>query len=446
MSFMNRIKDVNEMSEARQAWQDKFLELSKKKPARIDAKKEEIALWAIKSYKGDAGFMVDSPTIGNSSIAGAFWEGLRAHFIRQPFVRAIQSEISDLKDDVVVSIKSQKQGQDLYNKHAEQFLRDMYKAHRNGKQRFGENYKALTAWVKKHFKMDEDTGEAAGFGSRITEAKGLGKGGKKADGSLTRAERKKKNKAAWKKMKPETKKKYTGDVPMPSAPASAKKREAKQGNKAEGFMGRVTSIQEGRLPSHFKVIRLNPGILLVLDSKNGEAYTQSKSFLSGHEADDIENMLAKKGYRLAGDWTGQDVSSYVEDVNFDEDAFLSEGYVKLGADRDRFSTKLLDDYVLHSAPGKREGVMGVAHSFFDRVEMSANVREYKGDAGFHALGSRPSKKEIKVAHEQVLKALRKGNRPYNTYRNHDWGSIKESVDESTFEARIYSNAAKNLKF
>lgn len=41
---------------------------------------------------------------------------------------------------------------------------------------------------------------------------------------MTRAERKKKNKAAWKKMSPAEKKKFNGDVAMPSAPADAKKK------------------------------------------------------------------------------------------------------------------------------------------------------------------------------------------------------------------------------
>lgn len=111
------------------------------------ASKEEIAAWAMDSYKGDADFMVRSPSIGSGSFASHFWEGLRSHFIAQRFIRHIQESISEAKGEAAVSIESQDEGTDLYKRHAEKFLRDMYRAHGNGRQPFGDNWRAIDAWV-----------------------------------------------------------------------------------------------------------------------------------------------------------------------------------------------------------------------------------------------------------------------------------------------------------
>jgi len=115
---------------------------------------EDIAIWAQSSYQGDAAFMVNAPYLGGGSIASSFWEGLRAHFISQPFIRAIQGNIAELRDEICVSIISQNEGTKLYKKYAEKFLTDMFKAHKNGKQPFGDNYQAITRWVKDHYKEE----------------------------------------------------------------------------------------------------------------------------------------------------------------------------------------------------------------------------------------------------------------------------------------------------
>jgi hypothetical protein len=113
------------------------------------ASKEEIAAWAMESYpeRGDASFMVRSPSMGGGSFASHFWEGLRSYFIARPFIRAIQEALSEAKGEVSVSVESQQEGQDLYQKHAEDFLRAMYRAHNNGRAPFGDKWQAVDQWV-----------------------------------------------------------------------------------------------------------------------------------------------------------------------------------------------------------------------------------------------------------------------------------------------------------
>lgn len=119
---------------------------SKKTFVTCVAKDEEIAAWAIRSYRGDASWMVSSPFLGGG-LAGDLWQGLRAHFVSRPFVHAICLQIAEIRDEVAVSIASQELGAKLYKENAEEFLRAMYVAHRSGQLLFGENDTAIREWV-----------------------------------------------------------------------------------------------------------------------------------------------------------------------------------------------------------------------------------------------------------------------------------------------------------
>ena len=125
------------------------------RPFDVEAEDAAIAAWALSSYpeRGDAAFMVHAPPVGGG-IAGEFWEGLRAHFTARPFVNAIQQVIADSKGEYAISIESQEEGQKLYNDHAEDFLREMYRTHNHGAIPFGGAYDemsagAVEAWVHK---------------------------------------------------------------------------------------------------------------------------------------------------------------------------------------------------------------------------------------------------------------------------------------------------------
>lgn len=113
----------------------------------------EIAAWAQNSYpeKGDAAFLVHGTTTPGG-LAGDIFGGLKAHFVARPFIMDIQRVLADMRDEVAVSIKSQEDARKLYNKHAEDFLRAMYKAHGNGKKPYGSNYDAVEKWVKSKVK------------------------------------------------------------------------------------------------------------------------------------------------------------------------------------------------------------------------------------------------------------------------------------------------------
>ena len=109
---------------------------------------EQVALWAISSYRGDATWLVHSSPVGG--LAGEVWEGLRAHFVASPFIRAIQCAIAELRGEVAVSIQSQELGRLLYQEKAAEFLRAMYVAHNNGLIPFGDDPAAIEAWVSEH--------------------------------------------------------------------------------------------------------------------------------------------------------------------------------------------------------------------------------------------------------------------------------------------------------
>lgn len=113
----------------------------------------EIAAWAQNSYpeKGDAAFLVHGTTTPGG-LAGDIFGGLKAHFVARPFIMDIQRVLADMRDEAAVSIKSQEDARKLYNKHAEDFLRAMYKAHGNGKKPYGDNYEAVEKWVKSKVK------------------------------------------------------------------------------------------------------------------------------------------------------------------------------------------------------------------------------------------------------------------------------------------------------
>lgn len=105
-----------------------------------------IAGWALESYKGDASFMVHG-TPRLTGLAGALWEGLRAHFVAQPFLLEIGASLARLRGDVSVSVESQHHARELYGIR---FLRDMYAAHDDGAQPFGAVGAAVDAWVLDH--------------------------------------------------------------------------------------------------------------------------------------------------------------------------------------------------------------------------------------------------------------------------------------------------------
>lgn len=113
--------------------------------------KEEVAAWAMASYRGDASFVVHHmPT--TAGLAASFWEGLRSHFIQKPFLSALGRSIARLKGEVSVSIPSQHLARKLYGEHAESFLREMYCAHNNGQVLFDEmeDGDPVLEWVRQH--------------------------------------------------------------------------------------------------------------------------------------------------------------------------------------------------------------------------------------------------------------------------------------------------------
>lgn len=140
------------------------------------AKEEDIAAWVVNSYPemGDAAFMVRSPG-PSSGFAREFWEGLRSYFAARPFIRTIQSILAEAKGEVSVSIETQNQAWEIWKKDAKKFLIDMYKAHGNGRKKFGDNWQAVENWLAKsgHLKATsaqvsaaKDTGNKAGDKSR----------------------------------------------------------------------------------------------------------------------------------------------------------------------------------------------------------------------------------------------------------------------------------------
>ena len=115
----------------------------------LSDREAKIALWAINSYpeRGDAAFMVHSTGVAGGSLAYEFWEGLRSYFVAQPFVRAIQRELAEDRDEVAVSIQSQEDGYAVWRAHARTFLEAMYAAHSDGAVPFGEVEGVVRAWL-----------------------------------------------------------------------------------------------------------------------------------------------------------------------------------------------------------------------------------------------------------------------------------------------------------
>lgn len=117
--------------------------------------REKIAMWAVASYpeKGDAAFLVHG-TQPTSGFASEFYSGLRGYFVSRPFIHDIQRAIADLRDEVAVSIASQELARKLWQEHAEVFLVEMFAAHSDGQELFGEHPEAVAAWAKRHVESD----------------------------------------------------------------------------------------------------------------------------------------------------------------------------------------------------------------------------------------------------------------------------------------------------
>lgn len=117
----------------------------------LSDREAQIAAWAINSYpeRGDAAFMVHSTGVAGGSLAYEFWEGLRSYFVARPFIRAIQGELAEDRNEVAVSIRSQEDGFAIWREHARAFLEAMYAAHDEGAIPFGEVAGVVRAWLVK---------------------------------------------------------------------------------------------------------------------------------------------------------------------------------------------------------------------------------------------------------------------------------------------------------
>lgn len=116
---------------------------------------ERIAAWATMSYQGDGRFVVDT-SIAGGSLASAIFDGLRAYFVAKPFISDIGHAVSVMRGhDGIQRIEDQETARELYGKHAEDFLRTMFKHHDNGAvpYRYADGHHAAVAtWVRRHAK------------------------------------------------------------------------------------------------------------------------------------------------------------------------------------------------------------------------------------------------------------------------------------------------------
>ena len=117
------------------------------------SEEERIMMWLHGSYpeRGDAAFIARmNMPIGGASVAGQLFQHLQSHFVRQPLLRDIMRAISDLKDESVISNKSQEEGVKLFREHTEEFVRTAFHDHGEGARPYDPSLAFLHAFVLKY--------------------------------------------------------------------------------------------------------------------------------------------------------------------------------------------------------------------------------------------------------------------------------------------------------
>jgi hypothetical protein len=86
-------------------------------------------------------------------MAREFMQTLQSYFVASPFKRAIAYALSEAQGTVIITNAQQDLADEIWKKHAESFLKDMYVAHDNGQMPFDRNTVAteehVEAWVKR---------------------------------------------------------------------------------------------------------------------------------------------------------------------------------------------------------------------------------------------------------------------------------------------------------
>lgn len=101
-----------------------------------DVVAEQVAAWAIASYRGDASFIFGA-NIASGSLASTIFTGLQAHFLRRMFL--IDIGVALAGDEPCVTCEMQERAQEIWSDHAEAFLLAMFEAHDQGQILFGEH-------------------------------------------------------------------------------------------------------------------------------------------------------------------------------------------------------------------------------------------------------------------------------------------------------------------